>query len=704
MDDRQPVLSKDTQGSETDASVVPDGEDSLTLVGIGGSAGSIPAMQTFFRTLPPDTGMAFVVILHLAPDHGSELAELIQRVTTMPVVQVRDTERTAPNRVYVIPPGRSLLATRMDLRLGDLPPAQGRHVAIDLFFRTLGDTHGRHAVAVILSGADSDGAMGIRRIKECGGLTIAQDPAEAEHGTMPGAAIDTGLVDWVLPVAEMASKLARFHACQRAGHSVPESEPASVAPAAAPAGSGEDVVGAVLAVLAARHGQAFAGYERHAVRRRIAHRMQVGAVTSVADYLLRLQRDEVEAQALIRDLLASVTDFFRDPAHFAALAGHLANLVDGKGPTDTVRIWVVGCATGEEAYSLAMLLLESMGPPDRQPHLRIFASDRSPAAVRVGRAGVYPATIAADVSAARLERFFVVDQRGYRVSPALRECVLFSAHDVLRDAPFSKLDLVSCRNLLVTFDATTQARVLDTFHFALRLDGKLFVGALESVDPADPRFRAVDREHGIYRRQPIARNAAAGSLDGRPWAHAALPPVDAHALESTPVLPGPAAERGPLLYATGADDASRMNGRTRIDDPSRLHDPSLINDPSRMSDPIRMSDSSRMSDVLGRLMKRQAPHSLVVDAEHEIIHLSEGAGRYLRHGGGESSNDLLQIVHPMLRIELHSALSRVAQTGQAAEITGLPVELDGQALTVDIGVAPADEFAPRALLVTFHEH
>jgi two-component system CheB/CheR fusion protein len=409
--------------ADTLDNVVPSrGYQMLPLVGLGGSAGSIAALQVFFRSLPADSGMAYVVILHLSAEHDSVLAEVLQRCTPMRVVQVHATERVQPDTVYVIPPGKSLKTMDGHLRLADLPPGRGRHVAVDLFFRTLADSHGPHASAVVLSGGDADGAIGIKRIKERGGLTVAQDPDEAEHSGMPRSAIATGMVDWVLPVAAMAERLLAYHRLERQLKLPPEEGPQPQAPADATPAHDETLLREVLAFLRARTGRDFSYYKRATIVRRIARRMQVNEVDDLAGYLRCLRTRPGEAGALLQDLLISVTNFFRDPECFDVLESQIPELFRGKGQGDTLRVWVAACATGEEAYSVAMGLAEHARTLETPPQVQVFATDLDDEAIQAARDGVYPATIEADVTEERLRRFFTKDRRGYRVRRAKRCC------------------------------------------------------------------------------------------------------------------------------------------------------------------------------------------------------------------------------------------------------------------------------------------
>ncbi len=634
------------------------------VVGLGGSAGGIASLVSFFKTVPPDSGLAFVVVLHLSAEHESTLSELLQRCTSMEVVQVQDTLRIEPNRVYVIPPRKSLRAVDGHLQLGELQSDRGRHVAVDLFFRTLADTHGPHSAAVVLSGADGDGAIGIKRIKERGGLTVAQDPEEAEHGGMPRASISTGMVDWVLPVAEIAGKLLEYFRLEPLVRLPPEDGPQPAQAVRPPGSADEAALRDVLTFLRTRTGRDFSYYKRATILRRIGRRMQVNGIDDLQSYLACLRTRAGESGALLQDLLISVTNFFRDSECFSALEQQIPQLFVNKGPGDAVRVWVAACATGEEAYSLAMLLSEHARLLDAPPLIQIFATDLDEEAIQAAREGIYPAAIEADVSEDRLRRFFIKEHRGYRVRRELREMVLFAMHDVLKDSPFSRLDLVSCRNLLIYLNREAQARVFDTFHFALLPGGRLFLGSSESVEDGSQLFGVVDKKHRIYIQRPTPRV-------GLPVPSG--PGTLALALEAQQ-----AAREGPVVAGSAFEQASISLARSARTGEGR---------------------QASWSELHLRLLEHLAPPSILVDSEYDIVHLSPSAGRFLQFSGGEPSRNLLRAVNPSLRIELRAALYQAAQTKGNAEVLDVPVEIGGESLSTSIRVTPANDLGADMFLV-----
>ncbi len=653
-----------------------DPNEPSAVVGLGASAGGVAVLQQFFADMPGESGLAFVVVMHLSPEYESNLASILQQKTSMPVRQVNEAVKVRPNHVYVIPPNRQLTFEDSTLQLVAPQQASGRRVTIDLFFRTLAQAYGQRSLCVILSGTDSDGAIGLKHIRAQGGVTIAQDPAEADYDSMPLTAISTGMVDWVLPVAEMPAKLMEFVRNEDRMKIPPEFAEATgpdAKDAEAPGGEtvseetrapeDEAALRDVLVHLRAQTGHDFAHYKRATVLRRIARRLQVNSLETIPQYLQFLRKHPAEARALLQDLLIGVTHFFRDQDSFAALEAHIPQLFAGKKKDDQIRIWVAGCATGEEAYSLAILLCEHAERLDAPPSIQIFATDIDEQAVQEAREGLYPATIEADVSQERLRRFFGRDHGRYRVRKALREKILFAAHSLLGDAPFSRLDLVSCRNLLIYLKPKAQEQVFDIFHFALSSGGLLFIGGSES-NLVQGLFAPVDAKHRLFVRRSVPRSS---------W--------------KVPMLPG--------------DTGSRTKVRSRAQTLPALP-PETAEEVSGQSAEARHLGHERRAALFGELhltlLEQYAPPSVVVNAEHELVHLSQKAGRYLQFSAGEPSSNIFQLINPALQIELRTALFRAAQEAEMT-ITTAPqtVQVGGQREAISLQVrrvasAPAEEY------------
>ncbi len=469
--------------------------------------------------MPADCNMAFVIVLHLSPEHESSIANIVQRATAMPVQQVNESIQIEPEHVYVIPPNHILRMADGRLELSEEPRPRGRHVAIDVFFRTLAQSHGERAISIILSGSGSDGSVGIQQIKEHGGVTLAQSPEDAEFDSMPANAIATGLVDIVLPSTEMPLKLVELrNNVKTITLPAPTSiDPATgdatdgavrVDPAAAQQGT-ERALQEIMTQLQLRTGHDFKYYKRATVLRRIERRMQVNGLSDVETYRDFLMENVHETPALLKDMLISVTNFFRDREAFEAFERCLAESIfqsrkNGKGD-EQIRAWVAGCATGEEAYTVAMSLSEQAGLTKSAREIQVFATDIDEPAIAAARASAYTEGISIDVSPTRLRQFFSRDSEKYHVKKNIREKVLFAAHNVLRDPPFSRVDLVCCRNLLIYLDRQAQNFALEMFHFALKPGGLLFLGISESADSAGDLFTVVDKKNRIYRASPAPR-------------------------------------------------------------------------------------------------------------------------------------------------------------------------------------------------------
>lgn len=622
----------------------------FTVVGIGASAGGVTATKTFFQNTAADSGMAYVVVLHLSEEYESHLAQILQTVTAMRVVQVIESTTVEVNHVYVIPPAKHILLEDDRLRLIEPEHVRGRRVPIDLFFRSLAEAYGKKAVAVVLTGTGSDGTLGLERVKEMGGFTVVQEPEEAEYDAMPRSAISGGLVDLVLPLAEIPEKLRRV---------VNLSEPLE---SAADSGAhDDDGSGAslrdVLSLVQIRTGHDFNNYKRPTLRRRIARRLQVHELTDLGAYvdLLRLQPEEVEY--LLRDLLITVTNFFRDPLAFAALEDEvIPQLFEGKTALDTVRVWVAGCGTGEEAYSVGMLLLEFAQTLPNPPRIQIFASDINAQAIRIGRDCRYDDAISVDVSPERLARFFTKEGNLFRVKQELRELVLFAPHNLLRDPPFSKLDLVTCRNLLIYLNRPTQERVMELFHFSLNRGGYMFLGSSESIDSSAALFGVVNKAQRLFKSR------------------------------STTAVPQRSVP--PAMPADGKWIPERwLNERTL----------------AGQSPILGSQRPASFSDLHDQLNAQLAAPSLLINEQFEILHASERAVGFLRFAGGEPTHNLMKVALPDLVLDLRATLMTAVREGRPVEARHVRFQADGVERSVNIQVRPERIDGSGLLLVILDE-
>ncbi|KAB2643174.1 MAG: chemotaxis protein CheR, partial [Verrucomicrobia bacterium] len=463
-------------GAATEPAALPEDPppQGFPVVGIGASAGGLAAFEAFFSGLPAaDPGMAFVLVQHLDPNHKSILADLIRRYTRLPVFEVEDGLVVRPNCVYVIPPGHDLALLNGALQLLEPTEPRGLRLPIDFFFRSLAQEQRERAIGIVLSGTGSDGTQGVRAIKGEGGMVMAQNPASTEFDGMPRSAIGTGVVDYELLPAEMPESLIAY--AKHAFGKLPKS-------AILPVPKVENALKKIFILLRAQTGHDFSQYKPSTIGRRIERRMAVHQIEGIDGYVKYLQQTPAEVEALFRDMLIGVTGFFRDPEVFQVLEEKvIPALFAGKSPGAVIRVWIAGCSTGEEAYSLAMLLVEHMEAIKASFTVQLFATDIDSRAIATARVGRYPVSIAADLSPERLARFFTADGGGYRIHKSIRDLLVFSEQDVIKEPPFSKLDLLSCRNLLIYLGAELQKKLIPLFHFALKPDGWLFLGTSEGV-------------------------------------------------------------------------------------------------------------------------------------------------------------------------------------------------------------------------------
>ena len=633
---KQPVHTAPRQTSGAVSPVFP-------IVGLGASAGGLAAFEAFFAGLPADRdpGMAFVLVQHLAPDHKSILGDIIQRHTRMAVHEVTDGMVVQPNCAYIIPPGYDMALLNGSLQLLKPSPARGQRLPIDFFFRSLAQDQRERAIGIVLSGTGTDGTLGVRAIKGENGLVIAQNPESAEFDGMPRSAIATGLADYVMPPAEMPAKLIAY-AAHLADRPHLENIPATKA---------ESALKKIFVLLRAQTGHDFSLYKPSTISRRIERRMGLHQIDRLESYVAYLDKTPDEVDALFRDLLINVTRFFRDPDAFAALQKEIVPaLFEHRPPGAPLRLWVVGCSTGEEAYSLAILLAEHMEKLKRSIPVQIFATDIDSHAIAMARAGIYPASISSDVSPERLARFFTLDTDGgfYRINKNIRDMLVFSEQDVIKDPPFSRLDLISCRNLLIYLTPDLQKKVVPLFHYALNPEGILFLGTSESVGEAAALFRALDAKAKIYRRKETGLTAR-----GTP----AFPPS----------LPGDAG----LVRLSHARPATPLKT------------------------PVRELAERE-------LLAHAALVGALVDGRGDILYLHGRSGLYLEPSTGEPGvSNILKMAREGLRPALTSALRKADKSSAAVHIPRVRIAGDGHSLEADLTVRPvgADKSNEPALFM-----
>ena len=614
---------------------------SFPIVGIGASAGGLAAFEAFFSNLPSnsESGMAFVLVQHLDPGHKSLLTELIQRYTHMRVQEATEGMTVEPNCTYIIPPNKDMALLRGQLHLIEPAMPRGMRLPIDYLFRSLAQDREELAICIVLTGTGTDGTLGLRAIKDAGGMTMVQTPESADYDGMPRSAILTGLADYILPPKDMPAQLNTY--VQHAFGKYPW--PAAPSPDVA------NWIHRILILLRSHSGHDFTLYKQSTITRRITRRMVLNQIERIDLYEQFLRKNPAEMDALFRELLIGVTGFFRDPEAFEALQKHIiAALFPAQDSGAMVRVWVPGCSTGEEAYSIAILLQEQADRLRRSCSIQVFATDIDHQAIEKARAGVYPTSIAADVSSERLTRFFIQEDDFYRVKKSIRDLVVFAKQDVIKDPPFSKLDLLSCRNLLIYMDQDLQKKILPLFYYALQPDGFLFLGSSESIGEFTNLFDPLDRKWKLYRRKEgVSYNAIANLV----FSH-----------HSTEVLP------------TSARDEPREKK-------------------------INLRDLTEKA-----LLKDYAPSSVLVNASGEILFVHGRSGKYLELPAGEINTNITRSAREGLRVELTTALRKVQMHGEPARYERLPVKTNESIQEVNLVVRPASlPFSETGLILVIFE-
>jgi two-component system CheB/CheR fusion protein len=612
----------------------------LQVVAIAASAGGLEALSELLAAVPGDSGMAYIIVQHLDPGHESLLTEILSRRTSLPVQEAQEGLRVKADHVYVIPPNSALTLADDHLHLSPRAGGRERHRPADILFRSVAEACGDEAIGVVLSGGDADGTLGVQAIKHRGGITFAQDPGSARFQGMPRHAIDSGYVDFVLRPSQIPGELVRLrnHPYLRGSLS-----PVNASAEDADAAGEEAALRRVFRRLRTIHGVDFAHYKRSTIRRRLSRRMAVQRLEDPEAYAALVESDPAEAAALYQDFLIRVTGFFRDPESFDALAQQVfPSICEGRSPKDPIRIWVPGCASGEETYSIAIALMEYLGERAAPAGVQIFGTDVSEPAIEKARAGIYPVSIAEDVSPERLTRFFVKQDDHYRIAKSIRDLCIFARQDLTRDPPFSRLDLVSCRNLLIYLDVPAQRRVVQVFHYALRSHGFLLLGPSESVGQSADLFEFTEKTHRLYvrKRAPGAEPAAARA--------------------------------GARSTATGDTEVA---GTPEFD------------------------TALRQAEHL--LLLRYAPAGVLVDDELNVLHFHGDTGPYLEHVAGPSSLNLRRLAAPQLLMEIDPALREARDKGTEVRREGFSV---GALREVGIQVIPLrGSEAERCHLILFDD-
>ena len=612
------------------------------MVAIGASAGGLEPIGQFFDAMPPNSGLAFVVIQHLDPDAKSLLAELLGKHTSMQVRPATQGMIVQADHVYVIPPGTYLSIGAGQLILAPAREGIGARMPIDVFLHSLAAALGKHGIGIILSGTGTDGAQGMKALKAAGGLTLVQDPTEAQYDGMPRHAIEVAGPDRVLPVRSMPSAVKRFaeHAFAR---------PAATEPGLTPPldPQGQRWLETIVGLLRAATGQNFERYKHGTLQRRIQRRMAMLGIETYLGYIAALRESAAELEALAKDLLIHVTQFFRDPKAFAflgekVLPALLSQHLDGQ----PVRVWVAGCSTGEEAYSLGMLLLEQIAAVRPRLKLQIFATDIDDDALDVARAGIYPESIQDNLSTERLQRFFTRVNHHFKVEAELRQCVIFSRHDVLSDPPFSRLDLMSCRNLFIYLKPDAQYRVLALFHFSLNSGGVLFLGSAEAPGTATDLFEPIDRDYRIYRHVGRGRSVETAARS--------------------------------LIPASSSAAAARV----------------IAHSPRQPS----------LSELVERkVLEAYAPAAVVTNRQLSPLYYFGRIDPYLQVAPGEPNQDVLSMAREGLRPALHETIDRAFRSKRPVKVRGVRFVRAGKPITLTIEAQRISHDRDDMLLVSFLE-
>ncbi|HXE54223.1 MAG TPA: chemotaxis protein CheB [Tepidisphaeraceae bacterium] len=616
--ERKNAKPADVDSAVDTLGVVPD----FPVVGIGASAGGLEACSQILESLPADSGIAVIIVQHLAPSHESVLPELLSGSSKMPVVQVTDGMEIRRDHVYVIPPNRQMGILNGRLRLMPRPGDRSQHKPVDFFLRSLAVYGQSRAIAVILSGTDSDGSVGLRDVKGIGGITIAQEPKTAKFDGMPRSAIATNMVDLVLPPHEIAQELVRI-----AQHPLVRT-PTPIGP-----DSFDEQLQKIFLMLRKATGVDFTHYKLPTIRRRLQRRMVLHKVTGVDQYVKHLQQNPGEVRALYQDILIHVTRFFRDPETFETLRTTVyPKIVQGHDTSRPVRIWVPGCSTGEEAYSIAISLLEHLGDDANTVGVQIFATDVSEEAIEHARSGIYPESISADVSPDLLRRFFNKSDGNYRVSKPVRDMCIFARQDLTRDPPFSKIDLIVCRNVLIYLGPVLQRRLMNVFHYALKPEGFLMLGGAETIGPHADLFAVSDKRHRLYSKRIMAMRA-----------EMEFPPVD---------------------FVAGRERADRKT----------------VADP-RGSGNIQ-NEANRI------ILARYSPPGVIVDSENQIVQFRGQTGAFLEPAPGEASLNVLKMAREGLLYGLRTALYDARKNNSPVRREGLRVKRNGHILDVNLEIVP----------------
>ena len=629
---KSPNPEQSTAQPEQASPSAADKEKGFFVVGMGASAGGLEAFEQFFSHIPPDNGMAFVLIQHMLPGYKSIMADILKKYTSMKVFQIEDGMQIEPNCVYVKPPNKDVTISDRILHLVEIPASQGLKHPIDFFFQSLAKDQADRAICIILSGMGTDGAIGLKAIKDAGGMSMVQEEKQARFGGMPTNATSTALADYILPAEKMPEKLIEYAACH---YNIWNQKAATLK------SENSRYLERIFALLQSKTGHNFTHYKRAAINRRIEKRMAVNHIDTLADYVVYLQQNPAEVDALFKDLIIGVTSFFRDPKLYEALKEKaIPPLFESGDILHTIRIWVVGCSTGEEVYSMAMLLKEHVDTINSYAKIQIFATDIDDDALNFARAAIYPESIFADISPERLKRFFMKQDHTYIINKRIREMVCFANHNLIKDPPFSKLDMISCRNLLIYLEPVLQKKLLPLFHYALKPNRFLILGNSETVGEFTGLFSVMDKDCKIFRRigfsAGLANDRGAGSL------------TDVTLKQQT------------------VEEFSK-------------------------SKEVNIGESTQKI-----LLENYTPPCVVINEKYDIVYFQGQTGDYLKSPSGEPTLNILKMAHKDLALELRTAIQKVIKEKTAFTYKNLQIKNDGSSHVINLIIRPFAE--PESLV------
>lgn len=622
--------------------ITPNAPDvNFPIIGIGASAGGLEAFELFFKTMPTDSGMAFLLVSHLDPGHASMLSEILQRYTTMPVHEAQDQAIILVNHVYIIPPNKDMAIFHGTIQLSVPEPARGLRLPIDSFFRSLAEDQGERAICVILSGNGSDGTLGLLAVHGAGGVSFVQEPATAKYDGMPTSAVQSGLATYVLPVDKIPGQLIAY---------VKTIVDTGIPPTL-PTPATSNAMNRIMMLLRSKTGNDFSQYKKSTIQRRIDRRMVVHDLKDLDTYARYLKENPAELQVLFKELLINVTSFFRDTDAFEVFVKEaLHRIFENKQENYVFRVWVPGCASGEEAYSLAMLFSEYMEQNKHDYKMQVYATDIDDNAIAIARVATYPETISIDVSPERLRRFFTKEDNGYRIKKKIREMVVFAVQNVITDPPFTKLDLISCRNLLIYLEPELQNRVIPAFHYALRPGGVLFLSPSEGIGSFTDLFATIDRKWKIYNTKPSHESARTLVTQRFAWT------ID-------------------------------RPGRVPVEAPGR-------------------AEKVNIADLTKRLLLQSyAPPSVITDEKANIVYVHGDTGRYLQPAQGQATLNVIEMAREGLPIELRSAIMAATLQKKQVIVKDVQVRTNGGIHRVDLTIRPLTdpEASGGLLLISFQD-